>query len=68
MLGYHSKVLLPKWLLDQQETISEQIFLTHVRKYLTRYPDYALISIEGAFAFCDRVEEGEKEDEQTLIG
>ena len=55
-----TKVLLPEWILKQQSTISEQKFLSIVREYLTRYPNYQLISVNNGFAVCDRIDDFEQ--------
>lgn len=47
-----TKVLLPRWLLDQQSDLSEQNFLAVVRNYLTHYPDYRLEHVRNDFAVC----------------
>jgi hypothetical protein len=46
------KVLLPRWLLNQQSDLSEQNLLAIVRNYLTRYPDYRLEYVQDDFAVC----------------
>lgn len=59
VLNNQSKVLLPEWLLSMEQKVSEIIFFTEVRKYLTRYPGYKLIEVKNGFAECMRMEEGE---------
>lgn len=53
-----SKVLLPNWLLEIEQVLPEHIFLTQVRKYLTRYPDYKLLKVEDGLAVCERLKGG----------
>lgn len=58
-LNNESKVLLPLWLLDKENRVSDEIFLEEVRKYLFRYPGYKLVLVKNGFAECIRMEEGE---------
>jgi hypothetical protein len=60
MIITKTKVLLPKWILDQQTSNPEQIFLTIVRKYLTRYPNYELDRVDDGLAICNRFDEEKK--------
>jgi hypothetical protein len=60
MIITKTKVLLPKWILNQQSSVTEQIFLTIVRKYLTRYPNYELDKVNDGLAICYRFDEEKK--------
>lgn len=56
-----SKVVLPEWILNQKDILSEQNFRGIVMKYLRRYPYYRFIKVEDGFAVCDRMEiQGER--------
>ncbi|EWG08868.1 hypothetical protein [Cytobacillus firmus] len=59
VLKNESKVLLPLWLLEKENHVSEDIFFEEARKYLTRYPGYKLLFVKNGFAECMRMEEGE---------
>jgi len=52
MIISKSNVVLPDWLLDQQATLSEQSFLSNVRNYLLKYPEYELVKVEDGLAVC----------------
>lgn len=52
-----TKVLLPERILKEKSNWTEHNFLFMVRNYLTRYPNYQLIRVEGSFAVCDRTDE-----------
>jgi siderophore synthetase component len=58
MITYtQTNVLLPEWILKQQSSLSEQKFLSIVREYLTRYPNYQFVSVNNGFAVCNREDE-----------
>lgn len=60
MLRNQSKVLLPEWLLEKKSTLPEREYMTLVKRYLTKYPDYELVRFEDSFAVCNRPQIVEK--------
>lgn len=54
MFNTQTKVLLPQWLMDKKKEVDEIIFLSHVQKYLTKYPNYKLLYVENKMAVCER--------------
>lgn len=54
LIHTRTNVLLPESILRQQSSLSEQEFLKLVLKYLTRYPNYRLVTVNNGFAVCDR--------------
>lgn len=60
ILETSSKALLPEWLLRMKTDLPERDFRYEALKYLTRYKNYQLQYIEGAFAICVRRDEIEE--------
>lgn len=57
-----TRVLLPRWIWEQKDKISEKELRYLVYKYLVRYKDYELIEIKGDMAICRRKERSESGD------
>lgn len=52
-----TKILLPKWILEQHDLLTEKQFLLIVREYLIRYQFYQFVRFDYPFAICDRITE-----------
>jgi phenolic acid decarboxylase len=58
------RVLLPAWLLESKDKLTNDEFIKLVQEYLEkyeRYPHYQLITVDKHFAICEKLEEGRKE-------
>lgn len=57
-----TNVLLPRWIWEQKDRITEKELRYLVYKYLVRYKDYELIEVQGDFAICRRKERSDAGD------